>query len=43
MEELGDLKNEKISDQETIINLQTKVIEKQEERLESVWRNGSDG
>ena len=35
-EELGKLKDEKISDQETIINLQNKVIEKQEESLKSV-------
>ena len=35
-EEIGKLKDEKISDQETIINLQNKVIEKQEESLKSV-------
>ena len=31
--ELGKLKNERISDQEMIINLQNKVFEKQEEGL----------
>ena len=36
VKELADLKNDKIADQETIINLQAKVIEKQEERLDSV-------
>ena len=35
-EELGKLKDDKISDQEKIINLQNKVIEKQEESLKSV-------
>ena len=35
-EELGKLKDEKTSDQETIINLRNKVIEKQDESLKSV-------
>ena len=35
-EELGKLKYEKISDQETFINLQNKVIVKQEDSLRSV-------
>ena len=35
-EDLGKLKDDKISDQETIIDLQTKVIEKQEDSVRSV-------